>query len=293
MVRVIAVANQKGGVGKTTTTVNVAAGLAELGRTVVVMDLDPQGNATQALGLDRGTLKQSAYDVLIDELPFEDAIMPTTTPGVWCVPASVDLAGAEVEMVSQPGRESRLKKAVEAAAARGAKQLPDDGVLLLDCPPSLGLLTVNALTAADELFVPIQAEFYALDGVSQLVKTMELVRSALNPELQISLVALTMMSESTHAQDSVQDDASAFFGERLASTVIPRDPAANAAPAAGLTVLTYAPDSAAAVAYRALAAELLAAPTRQQRLDGKSTEPTDVTAETTEQPLVTSAGGTA
>jgi chromosome partitioning protein len=182
--------------------------------------------------------------------------------------------------------------AVEAAVQREADLLPEDGVLLLDCPPSLGLLTVNALTAAGELFVPIQAEFYALDGVSQLVKTMELVRSALNPKLQISLVALTMISTSTHAQDSVQDDASAFFGERLATTVIPRDPAANAAPAAGLTVLTFAPDSEVATAYRALAKELLQAPI-QRSLDLSDTTSTTATEELPDQQsLVATSGGT-
>lgn len=251
MVRVIAVANQKGGVGKTTTTVNVAAALAEQGREVLVIDLDPQGNASQALGLDRGAAKLSMYDVLIDRVPLQSAIVPTRTPNVQCIPASVDLAGAEVELVAQPGREVRLREAFEAA------DLPEQTVVLLDCPPSLGLLTVNALTAANELFVPIQAEFYALDGVGQLVRTMELVRSALNPSLEISMVALTMVGEQTVAQARVFDEVRAFFAERLADTTVPRDAAAHAAPAAGSTVLAFAPDSDVANAYRQLAKELL------------------------------------
>lgn len=253
MVRVIAVANQKGGVGKTTTTVNVAAALAELGRPVLVIDMDPQGNATQALGLDRLAAATSIYDVLVDGVGMEDAIVSTRTPGVTCIPASVDLAGAEVELVSATGRELRLKEAFEDAT------LPENTIVLLDCPPSLGLLTVNALTVANELFVPIQAEFYALDGVGQLVRTMELVRSALNPSLEISLVALTMVSDVTTAQARVFDEVKAFFAERLATTTIPRDSAAHAAPAAGSTVIAFAPESDVAHAYRQLAKELMAA----------------------------------
>jgi chromosome partitioning protein len=253
VVRVIAVANQKGGVGKTTTTVNVAAALGELGQSVLVVDLDPQGNATQALGLGRMSSDVSIYDVLIDETPLDKAIVATRVKGVTCIPASVDLAGAEVELVAEEGREQRLKWAFDKA------DLPTGTVVLIDCPPSLGLLTVNALTAADELFVPIQAEFYALDGVGQLIRTMELVRSALNPMLEISMVALTMVGPPTLAQDQVFDEVQAFFAERLAPTSIPRDPAAHAAPASGNTVLSFAPDSSVATAYRQLAKELFAA----------------------------------
>ena len=259
MARVIAVANQKGGVGKTTTTVNIAAALGEQGRSVVVIDLDPQGNATQALGLSRTAPGASAYDVLIDGVPLVDAVVDTRVHGVSCLPSSVDLAGAEVELVSEKGRELRLKKALEVAETAGNKGLSDDTVVLIDCPPSLGLLTVNALTAADELFVPIQAEFYALDGVGQLVRTMELVRSALNPSLEISLVALTMVGPATPAQAQVLDEVEAFFAERLAPTMIPRDPAAHAAPATGSTVIGFAPESDVAQAYRQLAKELVAA----------------------------------
>ncbi len=253
MARVIAVANQKGGVGKTTTTVNIAAALAEQGRSVLVVDLDPQGNASQALGIDRCVTTLSIYDALVDQVALESIVVATRTPGVSCAPASVDLAGAEVEMVSMSGRELRLKEVFERA------ELPSETVVLLDCPPSLGLLTVNALTAADELFVPIQAEFYALDGVGQLVRTMELVRTALNPKLEISVVALTMVGPQTPAQSRVFDEVQSFFAERLAVTTIPRDPAAHAAPGAGSTVLAFAPESDVAWAYRRLATELLAA----------------------------------
>lgn len=253
MVRVIAVANQKGGVGKTTTAVNVAAALGELGHSVLVIDLDPQGNATQALGLGRSTSEASIYDVLVDEVPLDSVVVATRVAGVKCVPAAVDLAGAEVELVTEDGRELRLRDALKSS------KLPEETVVLIDCPPSLGLLTVNALVAADELFVPIQAEFYALDGVGQLVRTMELVRSALNPSLEISLVALTMVGPSTSAQAQVFDEVGAFFAERLAATTIPRDPAAHAAPATGSTVLAFAPASAVADSYRKLAVELFAA----------------------------------
>jgi chromosome partitioning protein len=264
-VRVIAVANQKGGVGKTTTAVNVAAALAETGHRVLVIDLDPQGNASQALGLTRGAAPFDVYDVLIDGRPVSEAMVPTRVRGVDCIPASVDLAGAEVELVALDGRETRLRDALASSSldepgggdtAVSGKTTKGELIVLIDCPPSLGLLTVNALAAADELFVPIQAEFYALDGVGQLIRTMELVRSSLNPSLQIGLVALTMVGQANAAQSHITDEVSAYFGSRLARTQIPRDPAANAAPAIGSTVLAYAPDSQASQAYRALAQEL-------------------------------------
>jgi len=260
-VRVIAVANQKGGVGKTTTAVNVAAALAETGHRVLVIDLDPQGNASQALGLTRGAAPVDVYDVVIDGRPVAEAIVATRVRGVNCIPASVDLAGAEVELVALDHRETRLRDALADASLddAGGDGGDDDNselIVLIDCPPSLGLLTVNALAAADELFVPIQAEFYALDGVGQLIRTMELVRSSLNPSLQIGLVVLTMVGQANAAQSHIADEVNAYFGSRLARTRIPRDPAANAAPAIGSTVLAYAPDSAASQAYRALAQEL-------------------------------------
>ncbi|NQU36458.1 MAG: ParA family protein, partial [Actinobacteria bacterium] len=267
---------QKGGVGKTTTAVNVAAALADTGHRVLVVDLDPQGNASQALGLTRGAASVDVYDVLIDGADVAEALVATRVNGVDCIPASVDLAGAEVELVALDGRETRLRdalsnagldEAVGGVVPGGAEASSGDLIVLIDCPPSLGLLTVNALAAADELFVPIQAEFYALDGVGQLIRTMELVGSSLNPSLQIGLVALTMVGQTNAAQSRIADEVSAYFGSRLARTQIPRDPAANAAPAIGSTVLAYAPNSAASQAYRALAQELAELPNSDDLVD--------------------------
>ena len=250
-VRVVAVANQKGGVGKTTSSVNLAAALAQHGQKVLVIDLDPQGNASQALGVSRGTTGSDMYDVLIEGADLDSVVRATGIEGLHCAPASVDLAGAEVELVATEDRESQLKQALSDA------EKLDDTIVIIDCPPSLGLLTVNAFAAADELFVPIQAEFYALDGVSQLVKTLELVRNGLNPKLTIGLVALTMVDDNDPAQARVADEVAGYFGSCLATTRIPRDPHANAAPGQAQTLLQYAPDSPAAQAYRALATELL------------------------------------
>ena len=253
--RIIAVANQKGGVGKTTTTVNLAASLGATGRQVVVVDLDPQGNASQALGISRFSDSDGTtdiYDVLVDGVDLASVVQDTRTPNVSCVASSLDLAGAEVELVGLDQRENRLADALATA------RWDDDTVVLLDCPPSLGLLTVNALVAADELFVPIQAEFYALDGVSQLIRTMELIRNALNPRLTIGMVALTMVGPPTAGQTYVLDEVAAYFGDRLAKSMIPRDPAASSAPALGRTVSELNPTAPAALAYAELASELLA-----------------------------------
>lgn len=264
MARIVAVANQKGGVGKTTTTVNVAAALGRLGLRTLVIDIDPQGNATQAMGIRRSGDAVTVYDVLVDGTPASHAIQPTSDPGVWCLPASVDLAGAEVELVGLPERESRLATALDAlfasaqteASGEESGEVQPFDVVLIDCPPSLGLLTINALAAAHELFVPLQAEFYALDGVGQLVRTVELVRSALNPDLRISFVALTMVGDASPGQQFVVDEARAYFGDNLARTMIPRDPALSAAPSEGKTILSYAPSSPGAIAYCQLAEEL-------------------------------------
>ena len=270
MVRVIAVANQKGGVGKTTTTVNVAAALGQAGHRVLVVDLDPPGNASQALGISRVKTTPSVYEVLLGGLGVDEAMLPTNSTGVWCVPASVDLAGAEVELVAHDGRELRLAGALGEFIESGALDADRGGCpvefVIIDCPPSLGLLTVNALVAAHELFVPIQAEFYALDGVGQLIKTMELVRSALNKDLHISLVVMTMVGPETRSQQYVTDEVRAFFGSRVAAAMIPRDTAASAAPSVGQTVLSYAPDSAVAGAYATLADNLLTAVHEQEEM---------------------------
>ncbi len=269
MTRIVAVANQKGGVGKTTTTVNVAAALGRLGFCTLVIDLDPQGNASQALGIPRITAGPSVYDVLLDGLPASAAVAPTKDQNVWCLPAAVDLAGAEVELVGMASRECRLASALSEPVllSFGPTEEPvKPDFILIDCPPSLGLLTVNALVAAQELLVPIQAEFYALDGVGQLIKTMELVRSALNPRLWISLVALTMVGPETSSQRYVRDEVQAFFGDRLAHTSIPRDPVVSTAPSVGQTVMTFAPESAGALAYAALAQSLLDQATPEQKV---------------------------
>lgn len=252
--RSIAVANQKGGVGKTTTTVNMAAAIGLSGVPVVVIDCDPQANASHALGVPRVAERTDIYDVIIDRVPLSDALVTTRLPNVSCVPSSVDLAGAEVELVSEESRESRLAQALQQAT------WSENTVVLIDCPPSLGLLTVNALVAADELLVPIQAEFYALDGVSQLVRTMELIRSSLNPTLEVGLVALTMVSDPTPSQSQVIDEVVGYFGSRVAQTVIPRDVAASAAPASSKTAVAAAPQSEVARAYRKLATELMTQP---------------------------------
>lgn len=256
MARVIAVANQKGGVGKTTTVVNIAAALGSAGHPTLVIDLDPQSNASQALGIARTNRLPSVYDVLIDGIGIEEAMTASNEENVWCLSASVDLAGAEVELVGMARRESRLADALAPFSATRVEYV------LIDCPPSLGLLTVNALVAAEELFVPIQAEFYALDGVGQLIKTMELIRTALNPGLQISLVALTMVGPDTAAQRYVTDEVKAFFGVCLAASTIPRDPVVNAAPSLGQTVMSYAPESRGAQAYAKLARDLVSAASR-------------------------------
>ncbi len=244
--RVLTVANQKGGVGKTTSTVNLAAALALLGLTVLVVDLDPQGNASTALGVEHHSGVPSIYEVLLGELPLADAVQTSPeSERLLCVPATIDLAGAEIELVSLVAREARLKNALDGATM---DRLGVDFVLI-DCPPSLGLLTVNALVAATEVLIPIQCEYYALEGVGQLLKNLELVQAHLNPALHVSTILLTMYDGRTKLSDQVANEVRRHFGEVVLRTVIPRSVKISEAPGYGQTVLTYDPGSRGAMSY--------------------------------------------
>ncbi len=254
--RIIAVANQKGGVGKTTSTVNLAAALAERGTSVLVIDLDPQGNASTALGIDHRVGVQSSYEVLIDGSALESATYDCPDlPGVRAVPATIDLAGAEIELVSTVAREYRLRRAIEAMVGQIGGDSPQPDYVLIDCPPSLGLLTLNALVAAEEILIPIQCEYYALEGLGQLLKTIELVRAHLNPTLEVSAILLTMSDARTRLSGQVAEEVRAHFGDAVLDTTIPRAVRLSEAPSHGQTVLTYDPASAAADAYRRAAIE--------------------------------------
>jgi chromosome partitioning protein len=247
--RVLAVANQKGGVGKTTSTVNLAAALAQHGLRVLVLDLDPQGNASTAFSIDHHAGISSIYDVLIGgESLAEVAVAVPALPGLRCCPATIDLAGAEIELVSVVARELRLQRALAT--------VEDVDYILIDCPPSLGLLTLNAMVAASEVLIPIQCEFYALEGLSQLVSNIELVKSHLNPQLHISTILLTMYDARTRLADQVAAEVRDHFGEKVLESVIPRSVRISEAPGFGQTVLTYDPTSRGALAYEAAARDL-------------------------------------
>ncbi len=249
---IITVANQKGGVGKTTSVVNLAAALADLGRGVLVVDLDPQGNATTGLGVSSRTDNPGVYDVLIEDLPMAEAVVPVPEDErIRLVPASLDLAGAEIELVSMVAREYRLQKALAAYL----EQYPAD-VVLIDCPPSLGLLTLNALVAAEEILIPIQCEYYALEGLGQLIRTVEMVTQHLNRGLRISAILLTMTDSRTNLSDQVAEDVRGFFGDLVLATAIPRSVRLSEAPGYGRSGLAYDPAAPGARAYRAAAEEL-------------------------------------
>ena len=249
-VRVIAIANQKGGVGKTTTAVNLAAALAELGKRVLVIDLDPQGNAGTGMGIDARSLDYTIYDVLMKDIAIEDAIEPTAVKNLFACTSTIDLAGAEIELVSAFSRELRLRRALEPI-------LGDYDFIFIDCPPSLGLLTINALCAATEVMVPIQCEYYALEGLSQLFRNVKLVQNSLNASLDISTVVLTMYDARTKLAEQVVDDVRKFYGEKVCKSVIPRAVRISEAPSFGQPITVFDPTSRGAIAYRELAKEVL------------------------------------
>jgi len=243
--RVMTVANQKGGVGKTTTTVNIAAALAQSGLAVLVLDLDPQGNASTALGIDHHSDVPSIYDVLVEDKPLAEVVVPcATVPGLLCAPATIDLAGAEIELVSLVAREQRLARALQVYLEQA-----DVDYVLIDCPPSLGLLTINAFVAASEVFIPIQCEYYALEGLSQLLKNVELVRKHLNPVLRVTTILLTMYDGRTRLSSQVADEVREHFPGEVLPTSIPRSVRVSEAPSFGETVMTYDPVSSGALAY--------------------------------------------
>ncbi len=251
--RVIAIANQKGGVGKTTTAVNLGAGLAELGYRVLVVDLDPQGNATTGLGIDGRTFEQSMYDVIMRDVPLEDCVEPTNVRNLFVAPATIDLAGAEIELVPTFSRELRLRRALEAV-------VEDFDYVLIDCPPSLGLITVNGLAAAHEVLVPIQCEYYALEGLGQLLRNVHLVQSNLNADLEVTTIVLTMYDARTKLAEQVADEVRSHFGAKVCRNIIPRTVRISEAPSFGQPITVFDPSSRGAIAYRELAREVSGGP---------------------------------
>lgn len=249
MGRIIALVNQKGGVGKSTTAVNLGAALAVAGQRVLVIDSDPQGNTTTGFGIDKGRLQRDIYDVLLHQASLDDVVVNTEIDGLKLVPATINLAGAEIELVSALSRETRLRHAVHAIASRY-------DFVLIDCPPSLGLLTINALTAAEEIIIPVQAEYYALEGLSQLTAVVRRVREALNPTLHVSGVLVTMFDGRTRLAMEVLDELERFFPQQMFKTQIPRNIRLSEAPSYGKPVILFDVKSRGAQAYLSLAKEL-------------------------------------
>ena len=245
---IIALANQKGGVGKSTTCINLAAALAFQGEKILLVDLDPQGNASSGLGVDRTAIELSVYDVLLQDAPVEDVIEPTSVRDLYVLPATIDLAGAEIELVSVFSREQRLKNALKGIQG-------DYDFILIDCPPSLGLLTINALSAANEVLIPIQCEYYALEGLSQLLRNVDLVHTNLNPGLEVGGVILTMFDARTKLSSDVAAQVREFFGDQAYRTVIPRSVRLSEAPSYGEPIEAFDPMSRGAIAYRELGRE--------------------------------------
>lgn len=250
MAKIIAIANQKGGVGKTTTAVNLSACVADMGKRTLLIDLDPQGNSTSGLGVAKEDISHFTYDVLINEVPAREAILETNTPLLFILPSQIALAGAEVELVSVMAREQVLKNAIS--------EIRDTfDYIFIDCPPSLGLLTLNALTLADTLLVPIQCEYYALEGLSQLMNTVKLVKKNLNTNLQVEGVVLTMFDARTNLSAQVVQEVKKYFKSKVYKTVIPRSIRLGEAPSFGLPISAYDAKSTGAIAYIKLAEELL------------------------------------
>ena len=252
MGKAIAIFNQKGGVGKTTTNINLAACLANRGKKVLMVDIDPQGNTTSGIGIRKRTLKTTLYDCLLDrDFDVKKAVLPTNTENLFIIPASVDLAGAEVELAQMEAREGRLRRVIDAVRK-------DYDFILVDCPPSLGILTINSLTAVDSVLIPIQCEFYALEGVSQLIITIEMVRKRLNPSLYIDGVILSMFDGRTNLSQAVVQDVRSFFGSAMYETIIPRNVRLAEAPSYGVPIIKYDPSATGAKAYQAFTKEFLA-----------------------------------
>ncbi len=251
MARIISVANQKGGVGKTTTTVNLGACLAYFGKKILLVDIDAQGNATSGLGVRKSDVEKDIYDILVNETPVKEVVLPSSRENLWVVPATIQLAGAEIELTSQMARESRLKQALE-------KVKDDYDYILIDCPPSLGHLTINAFTASDSILIRVQCEYYALEGLSQLLNTVRLVQKHFNPELKIEGVLLTMLDARTNLGYEVVDEVKKYFRERVYKTIIPRNIRLSEAPSHGLSIIDYDARSRGAEVYLELAKEVLA-----------------------------------
>lgn len=250
MVKVIAIANQKGGVGKTTTAVNLSACLAELGKKVLLIDIDPQGNTTSGLGFNKSNIKRCVYDALVNDVPVESLILTTEIPNLWLLPATIQLAGAEIELVSVMSRETKFKRMLD-------KVKYNYDYVLIDCPPSLGLLTINSLTAANSVLVPIQCEFYALEGLSQLMNTISLVQKNLNPALTLEGVVLTMFDARTNLSIQVVDEVKNHFRSKVYQTIIPRNVRLSEAPSHGQPVIKYDPKSKGSEVYFDLAKEVI------------------------------------
>jgi chromosome partitioning protein len=261
--RVVAIANQKGGVGKTTTAVNLAACLAETGSRVLLIDMDPQGNASTGLGIEASRRTVTIYDVIASSRGISEAMIQTEVPGLWVVPSTMDLAGAEVELVGEASRESRLARIVDGV--RGGFDF-----VVLDCPPSVGMLTINALAAADELIVPIQCEYYALEGLGHVMRNLRLIQQSINPSLRLAGIVLTMFDARTRLAEQVAQEIRSHFGAQVYEAVIPRSVRVAEAPGYGVPIIRYDPASGGAKAYRMLAMEV--------RARGGSTAPTSVQA---------------